>query len=93
MTRHVVWPAIARTFRRAAAPLAWYYVVTLALPLAHGAANAGAAFAAHALIVLVLPPLLLVLASATSAMTRALLCIRVPRLRGGPYRRHGTCAG
>jgi hypothetical protein len=45
--------------RRAALPLASYYAVTLALPLANGAAQAGSAFIAHALAVLVLPPILI----------------------------------
>ena len=65
---HVMWPAVARTFRRAAPPLAWYYAITLALPLANGAAHASAAFAEHALIVLILPPVLLVLATVTREM-------------------------
>ena len=68
---HALWPAVAGTFRRAAPPLAWYYVVTLALPLANGAAQAGA-FAEHALVVLILPPVLIVLASVTREMARAL---------------------
>ena len=65
---HVMWPAVARTFRRAAPPLAWYYAVTLALPLANGAAQAGAVFMEHALIVLLLPPVLLVLAGVAREM-------------------------
>ena len=51
-------------FRRVALPLGCYYVVTLGLPLANGAAQSGAAFVNHALIVLVVPPLLIVLACA-----------------------------
>ena len=65
---HVMWPAVARTFRRAAPPLAWYYAITLALPLANGAAQAGAVFMEHALIVLLLPPVLLVLAGVAREM-------------------------
>ena len=72
------WPAVARTFRRAAPPLAWYYAVTLALPLANGAAHAGAAFVEHALIVLILPPVLVVLASVTREMARAVACRSEP---------------
>ena len=68
----MLWPAVARAFRRAAPPLAWYYAVTLALPLANGAAQAGATFVEHALIVLVLPPVLIVLASVTREMARAI---------------------
>jgi hypothetical protein len=54
-------PALARMFRRAALPLAWYYAVTLGLPLANGAAQSGAAFVNHALFVVAVPPLLIVL--------------------------------
>jgi hypothetical protein len=53
--------AIVRSLRRAALPLAAYYAVTLALPLANGAARAGAPFVEHALVVLVVPPVLVVL--------------------------------
>ena len=60
-------PALGHAFRRAALPLGWYYAITLALPLANGATQAGAAFAGHALIVLVVPPLLIVLAHAVRA--------------------------
>ena len=74
----VMWPAVARTFRRAAPPLAWYYAVTLALPLANGAAQAGVAFVEHALIVLILPPVLIVLASVARETARALACRREP---------------
>ena len=45
-----------------ALPLVCYYAVTLVLPLANGAAQAGAPFAGHALIVLVLPPMFIVVA-------------------------------
>jgi hypothetical protein len=48
-----------RVFRRAITPLAFYYTVTLALPLANGAA--GSAFLAHALVVAALPPVLILL--------------------------------
>jgi hypothetical protein len=54
-------PALGRAFRRAALPLGCYYAVTLALPLANGATQADAAFVGHALIVLVVPPILIVL--------------------------------
>ena len=54
---------IPRAFRRAALPLASYYAVTLALPVANGAARADA-FLEHALVVLVVPPLTVLLACA-----------------------------
>src|SRR6185436_8076942 len=64
-------PALAATFRRVAAPLAWYYGVTLGLPLANGAAHGGAAFVEHALAVLVLPPALVVFACVAREIARA----------------------
>ena len=66
--------AIVRAFRRAAPPLASYYAVTLALPLANGAAWPGTAFVEHALVVLVVPPFLIVVACMTRGIARGLLC-------------------
>ena len=57
--------------RRTALPLLAYYAVTIALPLANGAAQSGAAFADHALVVLVVPPLVVLLAFAMSTLVRA----------------------
>ena len=51
---------LVRAFRRAAVPLAWYYAITLALPLANGAAQSDSAFVKHALVVLVVPPSLII---------------------------------
>jgi hypothetical protein len=51
--------AIVKAFRRAALPLGWYYAITIGLPLANGAAQAGAAFTGHALVVLVVPLILI----------------------------------
>ena len=67
-----MWRAAVEALRRAAAPLAWYYAVTLALPLANGAAQSGAAFREHALLVLGLPPVLIVLACTTRGIARAI---------------------
>lgn len=53
---------IARGFRRTAVPLCCYYAITLALPLANGAARAGLTFVEHAFFVLVIPPVLIALA-------------------------------
>ena len=61
---------IVAALRRAAVPLAAYYAVTLALPLANGAASTGARFAVHAVIVLVVPPLAVVLVCGVFAMAR-----------------------
>ena len=55
---------VLRMFRRTAVPLASYYAVTLALPLANGAAESGPGFAEHALAVLIVPPVVIVLACA-----------------------------
>jgi hypothetical protein len=52
---------VAHAFRRVALPLASYYAVTLALPLANGAALSGA-FMEHALVVLIVPPVAIMLA-------------------------------
>ena len=61
-------PTLAGTFRRAALPLGAYYAITLALPIANGAAHSGVAFVAHAIVVFVLPLLLIAL---TYAVNRA----------------------
>ena len=66
----VMWPPLARTFRRLALPLASYYAVTIAIPLANGASPSNAAFATHALVVLALPPILIVVACASLASAR-----------------------
>ena len=75
MTRGIPTGA-AQLFRRAALPLGWYYIVTLVLPLANGAAQSGAAFTNHALAVLIVPPILIVLAcvirSAATAVSRSM---------------------
>ncbi len=64
--------AIGRALRRLALPLAWYYAVTLAIPLANGAWQTGMVFAWHALVVLVVPPFLIVVARGTREMARAI---------------------
>jgi len=53
---------IARAFRRTALPLATYYGITLAVPFANGAAGSSTAFFEHALVVLVVPATIIVLA-------------------------------
>jgi hypothetical protein len=66
------WPStkLDHAFRRTALPLLAYYAVTIALPLANGAAQAGVPFAKHAVVVLVVPPLLVVLACAIRTVAR-----------------------
>jgi hypothetical protein len=56
--------SLVHAFRRAAVPLASYYAVALVLPLANGAAQSGAVFVNHALVVLVVPPILIVIGCA-----------------------------
>lgn len=51
---------IARAFRRVSLPLAAYYAVTVAIPLANGAAQSSAPFGQHLLAVLVVPPVMVV---------------------------------
>jgi hypothetical protein len=55
-------PTLGATFRRAALPLGSYYAITLALPIANGAARSGTLFVQHAAVVVVVPLLLIVLA-------------------------------
>ena len=62
---------VAQAFRRTAVPMASYYAITLALPLANGAAQSGA-FAEHALVVLVIPPAAIILACAVYTVAHAL---------------------
>ena len=54
--------AVARAFCRLLLPLAAYYGVTVVIPLANGAAQSGAAFVQHTLVVLVVPLVVVVLA-------------------------------
>jgi hypothetical protein len=63
---------VASAFRRIAVPLASYYAVTLAIPLANGAAQSGATFVEHALVVLAVPPIVVVLACTVYAVALAL---------------------
>ena len=66
-------PALSRAFRRTALPLASYYGVTLALPMANGAIHAGRSFVMHALVVLVVPLLLIALACAAQGAAQTLV--------------------
>ncbi|HKE84619.1 MAG TPA: hypothetical protein VKB50_12740 [Vicinamibacterales bacterium] len=73
-----LWTRVGRAFRRMALPLIAYYGITLALPLMNGAARSGAAFAAfvdHALIVLVVPAAIIVLAGAVDALGNATVAV------------------
>ena len=63
--------SLANAFRRAALPLGWYYAVTIALPLANGAAQSSG-FVKHGLIVLLVPPVAIALACAACTVTHAL---------------------
>jgi hypothetical protein len=65
---------VAHAFRRTALPLASYYAVTLAVPLANGAAQSGA-FVEHALAVLVVPLVAVMVACAVHALfNKAAVC-------------------
>jgi hypothetical protein len=66
------WTRVAHAFRRTALPLASYYAVTLAVPLANGAARSGA-FVEHALVVLIVPPAAVILACAVHALVNRLI--------------------
>lgn len=67
---------VLRVFRRTGVPLAAYYAVTLALPLANGAARSEAAFVEHALVVLVAPAVVVVFACAVHTIAHACLFVR-----------------
>jgi hypothetical protein len=77
-----VRPTLGHAFRRAALPLGCYYAVTLALPLANGASQAGGAFVGHALIVLVVPPILIVLMCAVRIVISVVFPFDMPLERG-----------
>jgi hypothetical protein len=67
----MTWRArLAHAFRRTALPLLSYYAVTIVLPLANGAAQSGAAFTEHALVVLIVPPFVIVVACAVHTIAR-----------------------
>ena len=61
---------IVRGLRRAALPLACYYAITLGLPLINGAGRVETTFVYHALAVLVVPLVLVALATATLTVVR-----------------------
>jgi hypothetical protein len=63
---------VSRAFHRALVPLAAYYSVTLAIPLANGASQSNAVFITHALVVLVIPPVIILLACAVHAAAHVL---------------------
>jgi hypothetical protein len=65
------WRAMTRAFRRTALPLAAYYAVTLAVPLANGAARSSS-FLRHALIVIVVPLIVIGLACGIHAIVQPL---------------------
>ena len=69
------------TFRWVAVPLGWYYAITLALPLANGAAHVGARFAEHAVIVIAVPLTLIALGYSACGLAR-FVCSCRPAARG-----------
>jgi hypothetical protein len=72
--------SLIRILWRWSLPLACYYAVTLVVPVANGAARQGVVFASHALIVLVFPLLLMVIACALG--TFAEMCRRAATSSG-----------
>jgi exosortase K len=67
--------SITRGFRGMAIPLAAYYAVTLAVPLANGATRSGAPFAKHAFVVFVVPLIII----ACMRIVCAIACTRIKR--------------
>ena len=53
-------------------PLFWYFVITVAVPLANGAASGGKVFVEHTLFVLAVPLVLVALAAGGRELVRAL---------------------
>jgi len=68
--RGLLWTAVGNAFRRTALPLLSYYALTLAVPLANGAALSDPAFVRHAIVVLVVPPFSIILACAVYSTLR-----------------------
>lgn len=68
----VLRTAAGHAFRRTALPLLSYYALTLAVPLANGAAQSDTAFVRHAVAVLVVPPAAIMLACAVHSTLRKL---------------------
>jgi hypothetical protein len=67
------WGArLAYAFRRTALPLLSYYGVTVAVPLANGAAQSAVAFTEHALVVLCVPLVVIVFACAVHTVARGI---------------------
>jgi hypothetical protein len=67
----------ARALRRMVLPLASYYGIALAVPIANGAAERGAPFWNHALVVLIVPLMLIVFVSLVCEIVRAFASARV----------------
>ncbi len=73
---------LSRAYRHAAIPLTAYYTVTVAMPVANGAARSGTAFVDHALVVLVIPLVLVgVCAAIRTIWTRAVSACQSRRTR------------
>ena len=68
----MLWTAVGNAFRRTALPLLSYYALTLAVPIANGAALSDMAFGRHAVTVLVVPPVAILLACAVHSTFRKL---------------------
>ena len=66
-------------------PLAAYYGIALAVPLANGAAKQGAAFWKHAFVVFILPLIWIALGSAISGIVRDVQARRPTRFREREY--------
>ena len=79
---------VALAFQRAALPLVAYYAVTLAVPLANGAARSGDPFVEHALVVLIVPLVAVVVGSTVHTMVQAAakVCASKTRAHTGPAR-------
>jgi hypothetical protein len=75
---------IRHGFHRAAIPLAWYYAITLGVPLANGAVQFSATFVRHAVTVLVVPPIAIVLVSVLYGLVLKRVVSLRPEARDAP---------
>jgi len=66
-----LWTTVGRGFRRTALPLVSYYAITLAVPVANGAAQS-APFVTHVIPVLVVPAVAIVLVCGVHLTVRRL---------------------
>ena len=78
---------LAQGRRSVATPLAWYYAITIAIPLLNGAAARGLPFVEHTLFVLIVPLLFIALAALCMLFIRACIAREPMSSSGLPWSR------